>query len=269
MSRKKQPGHSRGTPALGRLVESGVEHIVHSYDHDEVTSSAMGYGVEAARAMGISPDRVFKTLMVLAGRKHVLGVVPVSRQLDLKAMASALGAKQVVLARPDVAERVSGSVVGGISPLGDVRRWTWSSTRRRCRTTPSWSRRGSAASTSSFRRMTSSASRAGRPPPSRADAESHDPRVKGPRPAGQHPTTRGSTPNNPRVNTQQPAGQHPTTRGSTPDDPRVNATTRGSTPNDPRVNTQQPAGQRRGQARPRVVRAGGRLPRMELTMSST
>ncbi len=118
MSRKKQPGHSRGTPALGRLVESGVEHIVRSYDHDEATSAAMGYGVEAARSLGISPDRVFKTVMVVAGRRHVLGVVPVSRQLDLKAMATVLGAKQVVLARPDVAERVSGSVVGGISPLG-------------------------------------------------------------------------------------------------------------------------------------------------------
>ncbi len=118
MSRKKQPGHPRGTPALGQLVESGIEHTVRSYDHDEVTSAAMGYGVEAARALGISSDRVFKTLMVHDGRKHVLGVVPVSRQLDLKAMAAVLGAKQVVLARPDVAERVSGSVVGGISPLG-------------------------------------------------------------------------------------------------------------------------------------------------------
>ncbi len=118
MSRKKQVRQTGGTPALQRLAESGVEHNVRSYDHDEAASSAVGYGVEAAQALGISPDRVFKTLMVVAGRRHVLGVVPVSCQLDLKMMATALKEKQVALASAEEAERVSGSVVGGISPLG-------------------------------------------------------------------------------------------------------------------------------------------------------
>ena len=115
---KKKPRASAATPGLARLVEAGIEHTVRGYDHDEAASGTVGYGLEAANALGVDPERVFKTLMVVAGRRHVLGVVPVSGQLDLKAMAAAIGEKQVVMAAPDVAERVSGSVVGGISPLG-------------------------------------------------------------------------------------------------------------------------------------------------------
>ena len=115
MGKKKR---SAGTPGLTRLVEAGVAHTVRAYEHGEAVSSAVGYGAEAAQALGVEPDRVFKTLMVAAGRRHVLCVVPVSRQLDLKATAQALGEKVAAMAAPDVAERVSGSVVGGISPLG-------------------------------------------------------------------------------------------------------------------------------------------------------
>jgi Cys-tRNA(Pro)/Cys-tRNA(Cys) deacylase len=115
---KKKSRASAATPGLARLVEAGIEHTVRGYDYDEAASGTVGYGLEAANALGVDPARVFKTLMVVAGRRHVLGVVPVSGQLDLKAMAVAIGEKQVVMAAPDVAERVSGSVVGGISPLG-------------------------------------------------------------------------------------------------------------------------------------------------------
>ena len=118
MAKKTSARSSAATPGLARLVDAGIAHTVRAYDHDEAASASVGYGVEAAIALGVKPERVFKTLMVAVGRRHVLGVVPVTRQLDLKAMAQALGEKQVVMAAPDVAERVSGSVVGGISPLG-------------------------------------------------------------------------------------------------------------------------------------------------------
>jgi Cys-tRNA(Pro)/Cys-tRNA(Cys) deacylase len=115
---KKKAHTSAATPGLARLIEAGVDHTVRAYDHDDAASGSVGYGLEAAQALGVEPERVFKTLMVMAGRRQVLGVVPVSGQLDLKAMAAALGEKQVAMAPPEVAERVSGSVVGGISPLG-------------------------------------------------------------------------------------------------------------------------------------------------------
>jgi Cys-tRNA(Pro)/Cys-tRNA(Cys) deacylase len=100
------------------LVAAGISHRVHAYAHDEATSADIGYGLEAALELGVDPERVFKTLMVETTRGNVLGVVPVTTQLDLKATAAALGEKKVALAGVDVAERISGSVVGGISPLG-------------------------------------------------------------------------------------------------------------------------------------------------------
>jgi Cys-tRNA(Pro)/Cys-tRNA(Cys) deacylase len=91
---------------------------VHAYGHDQSRSSDIGFGLEAAKALQVEPERVFKTLMVETSGGHVLGVVPVTTRLDLKAMAQAVGDKKVALAPAEVAERVSGSVVGGISPLG-------------------------------------------------------------------------------------------------------------------------------------------------------
>ncbi len=90
----------------------------HHYDHDPAAPS---YGLEAAAALGAPPAQVLKTLLVQVDRGLAVGVVPVDRQLDLKAMATALGAKRAVLAAVPAAERSSGYVVGGISPLGQRR----------------------------------------------------------------------------------------------------------------------------------------------------
>jgi Cys-tRNA(Pro)/Cys-tRNA(Cys) deacylase len=76
------------------------------------------FGNEAASALGLDPDRIFKTLVVEAGAELVVAIVPVSRQLDLKAVAAAVGAKRAAMADPAVAARATGYVVGGISPLG-------------------------------------------------------------------------------------------------------------------------------------------------------
>jgi Cys-tRNA(Pro)/Cys-tRNA(Cys) deacylase len=85
------------------------------YDHD---AAATSYGEEAANALGLSPDRVFKTLLARVDERLVVAVVPVSGSLDLKALAAAMGGKRAAMAEPADAERATGYVVGGISPLG-------------------------------------------------------------------------------------------------------------------------------------------------------
>lgn len=116
---KKQARTQGGTPATDALHAAGVPFTLRPYDHDPRASS---YGLEAAESLGVAPERVFKTLVVdtsTGGRPALaVGVVPVSGQLDLKAIAAALGAKKAVMADPAVASRSSGYVVGGISPLG-------------------------------------------------------------------------------------------------------------------------------------------------------
>jgi Cys-tRNA(Pro)/Cys-tRNA(Cys) deacylase len=107
------------TAAIRLLAERGVEHIVRSYEHDPAAPS---YGLEAAEALGVDPGRVLKTLLADADGRLVVGVVPVSTQLDLKALASAVGAKRAVMADPRRAEVVTGYVVGGISPVAQKRR---------------------------------------------------------------------------------------------------------------------------------------------------
>ncbi|MEU5522086.1 Cys-tRNA(Pro) deacylase [Streptomyces sp. NPDC093250] len=111
-SKKQQPG---GTPATVALTAAGVPFTVHSYDHDP---SHPSYGEEAAEAMGVSPDRVFKTLVADVDGTLTVAVVPVAGQLDLKALASAAGGKRAAMADPALAERTTGYVRGGISPLG-------------------------------------------------------------------------------------------------------------------------------------------------------
>ncbi|HWV26645.1 MAG TPA: Cys-tRNA(Pro) deacylase [Aeromicrobium sp.] len=107
------------TPALTSLTDAGITHTVHAYEHDP---RAQSYGLEAADALGIEPARVFKTLMVDLDGELVVGVVPVTHTLDLKAVAAALGGKKASMADPTAAQRATGYVLGGISPLGQKHR---------------------------------------------------------------------------------------------------------------------------------------------------
>ncbi|MDN4481279.1 Cys-tRNA(Pro) deacylase [Demequina muriae] len=107
---------SASTPAVAALLAADVAHTLHHYDHDP--SSELSYGHEAAQALSAAPERVFKTLCVKADDALMLAVVPVAGLLDLKAVARAVGVKKAIMAEPDEAERVTGYVLGGISPLG-------------------------------------------------------------------------------------------------------------------------------------------------------
>jgi Cys-tRNA(Pro)/Cys-tRNA(Cys) deacylase len=109
----------RGTAATELLARQGIAHTVHSYDHDPRHGS---YGTEASAAMGVEPGRVFKTLIADVDGTLTVGVVPVSAQLDLKALAAAVGGKKAAMAGIIAAERATGYVAGGISPLGQRRR---------------------------------------------------------------------------------------------------------------------------------------------------
>jgi Cys-tRNA(Pro)/Cys-tRNA(Cys) deacylase len=108
-----------GTPASSALADAGIPFTLHPYEHDPAAPS---YGLEAADALGVEPDRVFKTLLADTELGIVVGVVPVTGMLDLKALASAVGAKRASMADPAVAERRTGYVVGGISPIGQKTR---------------------------------------------------------------------------------------------------------------------------------------------------
>ena len=109
----------RGTPATALLDKQKVAHELHTYEHDPRHES---YGLEAAEALGISPERVFKTLVAEVDGRLAVGVVPVTGQLDLKALAAALGGKKAKMAEVAAAERATGYVAGGISPLGQKKR---------------------------------------------------------------------------------------------------------------------------------------------------
>jgi Cys-tRNA(Pro)/Cys-tRNA(Cys) deacylase len=104
-----------GTPATGVLARLGIAHTLHPYTHDP---RAEAYGDEAAAALGVAPERIFKTLIASVDGKLACGVVPVAARLDLKALAAAVGGKRAVLAEPAAAARATGYVVGGISPIG-------------------------------------------------------------------------------------------------------------------------------------------------------
>lgn len=107
-----------GTPALDILTAAGVAFTVHEYDH----TASDHFGDETVAALGVTGERVFKTLIAsitTSGKPElVVGIVPVSGQMDLKALAAAVGAKRADMADPAAAQRSSGYVVGGISPLG-------------------------------------------------------------------------------------------------------------------------------------------------------
>ncbi len=111
-----------GTPATLALTRAGVSFTTHAYAHDPRATS---YGLEAAQALGLPPAQVFKTLVALVdGRdgQAVVAIVPVEGQCDLKALASAAGGRRAEMADPSTAQRLTGYVVGGISPLGQKRR---------------------------------------------------------------------------------------------------------------------------------------------------
>jgi Cys-tRNA(Pro)/Cys-tRNA(Cys) deacylase len=112
---KKSAG---GTPATVALTRAGIAFTLHEYDHDP---RAQSFGLEAAEALGLDPAQVFKTLMATVDGKLTVGIVPVSGQLDLKALARAAGGSKAAMADVTAAERATGYVAGGISPIGQKR----------------------------------------------------------------------------------------------------------------------------------------------------
>jgi Cys-tRNA(Pro)/Cys-tRNA(Cys) deacylase len=107
------------TPAVVALEAAGIPYTVHDYDRGD---DLRDFGREAAEALALPFEQVFKTLVVDADGELVVAVVPVSCQLSMKRIAAAAGAKKAVMCAPERAERSSGYVVGGISPIGQRRR---------------------------------------------------------------------------------------------------------------------------------------------------
>lgn len=130
-----RPEHSRygydrsvtatGTRAIEIVRRAGVAHHVHTYAlpdrHGRDRDARPSYGLEAAEALGVPPDRVYKTLVAFVDEELVLAVVPVATELDLKRLAEASGGRRAELADPALAMRATGYVIGGISPLGSRR----------------------------------------------------------------------------------------------------------------------------------------------------
>ncbi len=97
------------------LTAAGIEFTPHEYAHDAANTN---FGMEAAEVLGLDPGQVFKTLMADVDGRLVVAIVPVSGKLDLKALAAAVGGKKAEMADPKLAEKRTGYVVGGISPIG-------------------------------------------------------------------------------------------------------------------------------------------------------
>jgi Cys-tRNA(Pro)/Cys-tRNA(Cys) deacylase len=114
-----------GTRAIDILRRAGIEHQVHTYAalerHGRERDGRPAYGLDAAAALGVPAERLCKTLAAVVDERMVLAVVPVDQELDLKALAEACGGRKAALAEPAAAERATGYVVGGISPLGSRR----------------------------------------------------------------------------------------------------------------------------------------------------
>src|ERR1700712_4895687 len=104
-----------GTPATVALAAAGIAFIERTYDHDPANRN---FGEEAATVLGLDPEQVFKTLMVDVDGRLTVAIVPVTGKLDLGALAAAVHGKRAVMADPTVAERKTGYLVGGISPIG-------------------------------------------------------------------------------------------------------------------------------------------------------
>jgi Cys-tRNA(Pro)/Cys-tRNA(Cys) deacylase len=115
---------SQGTRAIDAARRSGIAYAVHEYAHDARSSlreGGRGYALEAVEALGIDAGRVFKTIVVSVDRRLGVAVVPADAEVDLKAVADALGGRRAVIAPPAEAEKATGYVLGGISPLGTRR----------------------------------------------------------------------------------------------------------------------------------------------------
>jgi Cys-tRNA(Pro)/Cys-tRNA(Cys) deacylase len=118
MAKKNKRQGGSATPAIVAATEAGITYRTHAYEHDP---SAPSYGEEAAEALGVPPEQVFKTLVAEVDGALTVAVVPVPSSLDLKALAAATGGKRAAMADPAAAERTTGYVRGGISPLGQRR----------------------------------------------------------------------------------------------------------------------------------------------------
>ena len=114
-----------GTRAIAALRLAGVAHQLHPYEtaerHGAQRDDRPAYGLDAASALGLTPAQIFKTLVVVADGVFMLAIVPVDRTLDLKRFAAAAGAHRAAMAETRDAERVTGYLVGGISPIGTTR----------------------------------------------------------------------------------------------------------------------------------------------------
>lgn len=110
------------TPAMVMLEKSGVEFAVHTFDHDLVDAEELGYGRAAAHALGVDESRVFKTLLAQSEKSAVVAIVPVSSHLSLKSLAQVLGVKRCDMVPANDAQRITGYVVGGISPFGQKKK---------------------------------------------------------------------------------------------------------------------------------------------------
>jgi len=108
-----------GTPATVALAAAGIRFTAHAYEHDAANTN---FGLEAASALKLDPEQVFKTLLADVDGSLVVAIVPVTGKLDLKALASSVGGKKAEMADPKVAERKTGYIVGGISPIGQKNR---------------------------------------------------------------------------------------------------------------------------------------------------
>lgn len=110
---------SEMTPACKVLKSNKIEYSIHEYEHD---ANAKSFGLEAAEKLNLKFEEVFKTLMVTDEKNYFVAVLPVNHQLNLKKVAAAFGCKKLQMADPKIAERLSGYLVGGISPVGQKKR---------------------------------------------------------------------------------------------------------------------------------------------------